>query len=61
MQRLMAAAESGKTGDITDSLDIGANVNSVNQVGHLNYNRWFVYDVKGYSLSHNSVMFPRTV
>ena len=32
VQRLLAAVEAGKTGDITDSLDIGADINSVNEV-----------------------------
>jgi 23S rRNA A1618 N6-methylase RlmF len=33
VQRLLAAAEGGKTGDIIDCLDIGADVNCVNEVG----------------------------
>ncbi|XP_076440346.1 LOW QUALITY PROTEIN: uncharacterized protein LOC143279908 [Babylonia areolata] len=33
VQRLLVAAEAGKTGDLIDSLDIGASVNSVNENG----------------------------
>ena len=40
VQRLLAAAEAGKTGDITDSLDIGASVNSVNEVRKANFVIW---------------------